>query len=85
MPLPRAMALGCDAMAGIEKRGDYKPRSQREQEAYRLVLLGGGTGVAGAVTLVLAVADVMGAAPPIILLLISAFCVWRFRHVTGRR
>lgn len=72
-------------MAGIEKRGDRRPRSQREQEAYRLVLLGGGTGVAGVVTLVLAIAGATGAIPPIILLLISAFCIWRFMHVTGQR
>lgn len=72
-------------MAGIEKRGDYKPRSQREKEAYRLVLVGGGTGVVGVVTLVLAVAGVMGAFIPIILLLISVFCVWRFLRSTGQR
>jgi hypothetical protein len=72
-------------MAGIEKRGDYKPRAQREKEAYRLVLAAGGTGVAGVVTFVLAVADVMGFVPPILLLLISAFFVWRFMRVTGQR
>ena len=71
-------------MAGIEKRGDYRPRSQREKEAYRLVLLGGGTGVVGAVTLVLAIAGVTGAIPPIILLMIAAWCAWRFRRVTGQ-
>jgi NAD(P)H-flavin reductase len=70
---------------GLEKRGDYKPRSQREKEAYRLVLLGGGSGVAGIVTLVLAVAGVTGAIPPIILLLIAVWCAWRFMRVTGQR
>lgn len=73
------------AMAGLEKRGDYRPRRQREQEAYRLALLGGGTGVVGVVTLVLAVVGVTGLIPPIILLLISAFCIWRFMRVTGQR
>ena len=72
-------------MPGIEKRGDYKPRSQREKEAYRLALLGGGTGVVGIVTLVLAIAGVTGAVPPIILLLVSVLCVWRFLRVTGQR
>ena len=72
-------------MAGIEKRGDYRPRSQREREAYRLVLFGAGTGVAGIVTLVLAIANVTGAIPPIILLLIAVWCAWRFRRVTGQR
>lgn len=72
-------------MAGIEKRGDYRPRRQREQEAYRLVLLGAGTGIVGTVTLVLAILGVTGAIPPIILLLISVWSVWRFRRVTGQR
>ncbi len=72
-------------MAGIEKRGDYRPRRQREQEAYRLVLLGAGTGVVGVVTLILAIAGVTGLIPPIVLLLISVWSVWRFMRVTGRR
>ncbi len=72
-------------MADLQKRGDYRPRRQREQQAYRLVVLGAGTGLAGIVTLVLAVAGAMGAFIPIVLLLICAFCVWRFRSVTGQR
>ena len=72
-------------MAGIEKRGDYRPRRQREKEAYRLLLLGGGTGVVGGVTLVLAIAGVTSALPPIILLLIAVWCAWRFRRLTGQR
>ena len=72
-------------MAGIEKRGDYKPRRQREQEAYRLVLLGAGSGVAGVVTLVLAVAGAVSGIWPIVLLLIAGWSGWRFRRVTGQR
>ncbi|WP_249019396.1 hypothetical protein [Conexibacter sp. S30A1] len=72
-------------MAGIEKRRDYTPRSQRERQAYRLVLLGGGTGLLGVGTLVLAVAGVMGLTLPIVLLLICAVSVWRFLRVTGMR
>jgi hypothetical protein len=72
-------------MAGIEKRGGYTPRSQREKQAYRLVLVGGGTGVVGVVTLVLAVAGVIGFFLPIVLVLISVFCVWRFMSATGQR
>ena len=72
-------------MAGMEKRGDYRPRSQREKEAYRLVLASGGTGVVGVVTLVLALAGVMSAFLPIVLLLICGLCVWRFMNVTGKR
>ncbi|MGC9222056.1 MAG: hypothetical protein ACP5H2_12040 [Solirubrobacteraceae bacterium] len=73
-------------MANIQKRGDYRPKRAREREAYRLVMLGSVTGVAGAVTLVLAVAGVMGGlVTPIILLLIAVWSVWRFRRVTGMR
>jgi hypothetical protein len=72
-------------MAGIEKRRDYTPRSQRERQAYRLVLLGGGTGLVGVGTLVLALAGVMGLLLPIVLLLICAVSVWRFLRVTGMR
>ena len=72
-------------MSDLQKRGDRRPRRQREQQAYRLVVVGAGTGLAGAVTLVLAIAGVMGGFIPIILLLICAFCVWRFRSVTRQR
>lgn len=72
-------------MAGIQKRGDHLPRRQREQQAYRLVLAGAGTGVAGVVTLVLAVAGVMGLGLPIVLLLVCAVSVWRLMKVTGQR
>jgi hypothetical protein len=37
------------------------------------------------VTLGLAIAGVTGFFPPIILILISVFCVWRFMTVTGQR
>ncbi len=72
-------------MPGIEKRGDRTPRSQRERQAYRLVLVGAGTGITGAGTLVLAIAGVMGLLLPIVLLLICAFSIWRFMRVTGMR
>ncbi len=72
-------------MANLQKRGDYTPRSQREKQAYRLVLFGSGTGLVGVVTLGLAIAGVTGFFPPIILLLICAFCVYRFMTVTGQR
>jgi hypothetical protein len=72
-------------MANLQKRGDYTPRSQREKKAYRLVQVGGASGVAGVVTLVLAVAGVVGAEIPIILLLITVFCAWRFMRTTGQR
>jgi len=72
-------------MADIEKRGGYVPRRAREQQAYRMVLSGSATGVAGVVTLVLAIPGLISAAFPIILLLLTAFFVWRFLRITGQR
>jgi hypothetical protein len=72
-------------MANIQKRGDYRPRRTREREAYRLVVVGGGTGALGVLTLVLAVAGVVGGFLPVVLLAIAGGCAWRFRRITGRR
>jgi hypothetical protein len=70
-------------MANIQKRGGYTPRRTREQRAYRMVVAGGVTGTAGVVGLVLAVAGVVSAFWPIVLLLVSALCVVGFRRATG--
>lgn len=72
-------------MANLQKRGDYTPRRTREQRAFRMVQAGAVTGGAGVVTLVLAVAGVMGAFIPIVLLLLTAVIAWRFTRVTGQR
>ena len=72
-------------MAGLEKRGSYTPRRQREQRAYRLVVGGSVAGVVGVVTLVLAVAGVVSGAIPVIALIVAALCAWAFsRTVSGR-
>ena len=72
-------------MADIEKRGGYVPRRARERQAYRMVLYGSATGVGGLATLVLAIAGVTSAGIPIVLLLLTAFFVYRFLRVTGQR
>jgi len=72
-------------MANLQKRGDYTPRSQREKQAYRLTVGGASTGLVGVVTFVLAIVGVGTFFVPIILLLLSAWCVWRFMRVTGQR
>ncbi len=72
-------------MADLQKRGDYTPRRVREQRAYRLIQVGAATGGLGLITLVLAVAGVMGAGIPVLLLLLTAVIAWRFTQVTGRR
>jgi hypothetical protein len=71
-------------MSNLQRRGDRTPRRQRERQAYQMALLGTGTGVAGVVTLVLAVAGVIGAFLPIVLLLVAGVSAWRFRRVTGQ-
>jgi hypothetical protein len=70
-------------MADIQKRGGYTPRRQRERRAYRLVLAGGITGVAGVVALVLSVAGVVSAFWPILLLILCALSVVGFRRATS--
>ena len=69
-------------MANIEKRGGYTPRRVREQRAYRLVVASGVTGVAGVVGLVLAIAGVVSAFWPIVLLILCGLCVVGFRSAT---
>ncbi len=71
-------------MANIQKRGDYKPRRQREREAYRLVV--GGTAAAGlgVVTLLLAVIGTVSGIIPVVLLAAAGAAAWRFRRLTGR-
>jgi hypothetical protein len=70
-------------MADLQKRGNYTPRRVREQRAYRMVLAGGLTGTAGVVGLVLAVAGVVSAFWPIVLLIVAALCVVGFQRMTN--
>jgi hypothetical protein len=72
-------------VADIQKRGSYTPRRVREQRAYRLLVTGGVAGGVGVVTLVLAVAGVMGAGIPVIALIVAAICLMLFRQTVGRR
>jgi hypothetical protein len=70
-------------MADIQKRGSYTPRRAREQRAYRLIMAGGITGVAGAVGLVLAIVGAVSAFWPIVLLIVAALCVVGFRRTVN--
>jgi hypothetical protein len=72
-------------MADIEKRSGYTPRRVREQRAYRLAVTGGVAGGVGAVTLVLAIAGVMGATLPIVALIVAAVCLVLFRTMVQSR
>lgn len=71
-------------MSNLEKRGNYTPRRVREQRAYRLIVAGSVTGVAGVVGLVLAAVGVLGAGLPVLALIISAICAVLFRRTVGR-
>jgi hypothetical protein len=70
-------------MGELQKRGSYTPRKVREQRAYRLALGGGGAAVVGVVGLVLAFAGVIGAALPILALIVAAICGFLFRRVVA--
>jgi putative flippase GtrA len=70
-------------MADLQKRGSYTPRRAREQRAYRLVVTGGVAGAIGVVTLVLAIAGVMGATIPVIALVIAVICAVLFRRTVS--
>ena len=70
-----------DQMADLERRRSYTPRQAREKRAYRLVVGGTVAGVAGAVGLILAIAGVVGAGFPIVLLIVAAVCGWLFRRM----
>lgn len=72
-------------VADIQKRGNYTPRRVREQRAYRLVVTGGSAGAIGVVTLVLAVAGVIGAGIPVIAFIVAAICLVLFRQTVNSR
>ena len=68
-------------MANLEKRGGYTPRRTREQRAYRLIVVGGISGTVGVVSLVLAIAGVIGSALPIVTLIVAVMCAVMFRRM----
>ena len=72
-------------MSNLDRRRGYTPRRAREQRAYRLVMVGGAAGGIGVVTLVLAIAGVIGATLPIIAFIVAALCVFGFLRATGQR
>ncbi len=72
-------------VSNLDRRRGYTPRRRREARAYRLAMIGAGSGVAGVVTLVLAIAGVITLALPIILLIVAALCAYNFMRATGQR
>jgi len=71
---------------GLSPRSGRSPatRKAREQRAYRLVVAGGGTAVAGVFGVVLALVGVIGFGVPILLLVIAAVCALAFQRTVSR-
>lgn len=69
-------------MADLQRR---TPRAVRERRAYRLVLAGTGTGIAGVVCLVLSIVGFGLLGPAILLLIIAALCAYGFMRTVGAR
>jgi hypothetical protein len=69
-------------MSNLERRTS---RAVRERRAYRLLLLGSGSGVAGLVCIVLSIVGVGVLGPGIILLIVAALCAFGFMRATGQR
>ncbi len=72
-------------MSNLDRRSGYTPRRAREQRAYRLVVGGSVAGGVGVITLVLAIAGVIGATLPIIAFIVAALCAFGFLRATGQR
>ena len=70
-------------MADLEPRGSYTPRRSREQRAYWLVLVGGGAGLVGGFTMILAIFGTVGWGLPILALIVAAVCLFLFRRTVS--
>jgi hypothetical protein len=63
--------------------GGPPSRRAREQRAYRLAVTGGVAGAVGVVTLVLAIAGVLGWGLPLIAIAVAAICLLLFRRTVS--
>ncbi len=71
-------------MADIQKRGSYTPRRARERRAFQLVVTGGVAGAVGVVSVVLAVAGVLGWTLPVVSIIVAVICAVLFRRAVGQ-
>ena len=77
-------------MSNLDRR---TPRAVRERRAYRMLMLGSGTGVAGVVCIILSIVGVGLVGPGIILLIVAALgqeklaalCAFGCLRATGQR
>jgi hypothetical protein len=68
-------------MSDLQRRpGSGLSRRQRERRAYQLVLVGGGASVVAVVTIVLAIAGVMGWGVPLIAIIVALVAGWLFQR-----
>ena len=71
-------------MSDLERRGGSRPsRRQREQRAYRLVLVGGTAGLVAVVGLVLAAVGVIGFGIPVLAAVVAVLCFVLLKRATG--
>ena len=71
-------------MNDLARRPSRTPRRQREQRAYRLVVVGGTAGAVAVVGFVLAIAGVISGAIPLIAAIVAVVCALWFRSTVGR-
>jgi hypothetical protein len=72
-------------MSNLQRRGGYTPRRAREQRAFRMVVVGGGSGALAVISVVLAAVGVIGWFLPVLLIIIAALCAFGFMRATGQR
>ena len=60
-------------------------RAAREQRAFRLVTVGGIASIVGLVSLILAIAGVVGGWIPVVAFIVAAVCITMFRGMTRSR
>jgi hypothetical protein len=72
-------------VSNLQKRGSYTPRKSREQRAFNLVVVGGISGAAGVVGLVLAAVGAIEGTIPVLLIVIAVVCALMFRGMTKPR
>ena len=71
-------------MSNLERRsGGRLTRGQRENRAYKLVMVGGAAGAVTVVGAVLAIVGVIGWGLPIVAAIVAAVCLLLFRRTVG--
>jgi lipopolysaccharide export LptBFGC system permease protein LptF len=70
-------------VSDLERSRTRVPRAQREQRAYRLVVAGSTLGLLAVVGIVLAIAGVVSAGPPIIAAIVAGICFLLFRRTVS--